>query len=144
MNEGGGSHVTLTRFLFCFCSCIFYHCRVIFLTDVICYCHPHEYASFEKKNKIGPVVFSLISINYHVDIKELSPENKESCDGLLDINECKVSLDKMANNKSPGCDGLTAEFYKRHWNLVGQLVVNSLKLMKIMNSHLLINVALLL
>ena len=31
----------------------------------------------------------------------------------------------MANNKSPGCDGLTAEFYKRHWNLVGQLVVNS-------------------
>ena len=61
----------------------------------------------------------------NVDIKELSPENKESCEGLLDINECKVSLDKMANNKSPGCDGLTAEFYKRHWNLVGQLVANS-------------------
>ena len=51
----------------------------------------------------------------------------------------------MANNKSPGCDGLTAEFYKCHWNLVGQLVVNSFKeAMKIMNSHLLINVALLL
>ena len=31
----------------------------------------------------------------------------------------------MAYNKSTGCDGLTAEFYKRHWKTVGQLVVNS-------------------
>ena len=44
---------------------------------------------------------------------------------MLDINECKVSLDKMTDDKSSGCDGLTAEFYKRHWNLEGQLVVNS-------------------
>ena len=80
----------------------------------------------------------------NVDIKELSPENKESCEGLFDINECKVSLDKMANNNiSPGCDGLTAEFYKRHWNLVGQLVANSFNEAYENNELSSINVALL-
>ena len=82
------------------------------------------YKGLYKKNE-ATLRHSYESFVENVDIKELSPENKESCEGLLDINECKVSLDKMANNKSPGCDGLTAEFYKRHWNLVGQLVVNS-------------------
>ena len=82
------------------------------------------YKDLYKKND-ATLRHSYKSFVENVDIKELSPENKESCEGLLDINECKVSLDKMANNKSPGCDGLTAEFYKHHWNLVGQLVVNS-------------------
>ena len=32
----------------------------------------------------------------------------------------------MFNNKSPGDDGLTAEFYKAFWNIVGNLMVDSL------------------
>lgn len=65
------------------------------------------------------------SFVYDVNLKTLSNDSKVSCEGLLDINECKCSLDKMKNGKSPGSYGLTAEFYKYHWNLVGQLVVNS-------------------
>ena len=36
------------------------------------------------------------------------------------------SLQLIENNKSPGDDGLTAEFYKAFWNIVGNLMVESL------------------
>ena len=32
----------------------------------------------------------------------------------------------MANNKSPGSDGFTTEFYKVFWNKIGHFVVRSL------------------
>ena len=32
---------------------------------------------------------------------------KESCDGLLTEEECKIALKTMKNQKSPGSDGLT-------------------------------------
>ena len=39
-----------------------------FLTGVICNCHPHGYISVNaKRNANGPVVFLLISINYHFE-----------------------------------------------------------------------------
>ena len=31
----------------------------------------------------------------------------------------------MARNKSPGYDGITAEFYRKYWHKVGQLVINA-------------------
>ena len=36
------------------------------------------------------------------------------------------SLNSFENNKSPRNDGLTAEFYKAFWNVVGDLMVFSL------------------
>ena len=38
----------------------------------------------------------------------------------------RKSLQLFENNKSPGDDGLTAEFYKAFWNIVGNLMVDSL------------------
>ena len=46
--------------------------------------------------------------------------------GKLTIDECFKSLNSFENNKSPGNDGLTAEFYKAFWNIVGDLMVSSL------------------
>ena len=44
-------------------------------------------------------------------IKTLDDEQKESCEGLLTVKECKEALKNFSKNKSPGTDGLTAEFY---------------------------------
>ena len=41
----------------------------------------------------------------------------------------------MKNNKSPGSDGLTVEFYKMFWNTIKQYYVNSINY-SYQNGHL--------
>ena len=45
---------------------------------------------------------------------------------MLTYTECYKALEKFENNKSPGNDGLTAEFYKAFWPILGTLLVDSL------------------
>ena len=40
--------------------------------------------------------------------------------------ECGIALKEMKSNKSPGSDGLTADFYKIFWNDIKQYLVKSL------------------
>ena len=58
-------------------------------------------------------------------LTELNEDEKNSCEGLLSHNSCFKIICQMKNNKSPGSDGLTAEFYKTFWSSVGDLVVAS-------------------
>ena len=58
-------------------------------------------------------------------IKTLDNEQKESCEGLLTVEECKEALNNFSKNKSPGTDGLTAEFYSFFCNLLSDTMVNS-------------------
>ena len=58
-------------------------------------------------------------------IKTLDAEQKESCEGLLTVKECKEALKNFSKNKSPGTDGLTAEFYSFFWDLLSDTMVNS-------------------
>ncbi|KAL9965225.1 hypothetical protein ACROYT_G028996 [Oculina patagonica] len=55
----------------------------------------------------------------------LSEENATSCEGLMSIDECERALLLMKGNKTPGTDGLTAEFYRYFWNAVGKFMVES-------------------
>ncbi|KAJ8020919.1 SCO-spondin [Holothuria leucospilota] len=52
--------------------------------------------------------------------------NLSTCDGPLTLTECTKALTSMQNDKSPGTDGLSTDFYKHFWPLIGHLVVNSL------------------
>ena len=44
--------------------------------------------------------------------KKLNQTEQDSCEGLLTKTECLEALKKMECNKTPGSDGLPAEFYK--------------------------------
>ena len=47
----------------------------------------------------------------------LSEEIAKTCEGDMSIHECELALKTMENNKTPGTDGLTPEFYRYFWNL---------------------------
>ena len=48
------------------------------------------------------------------------------CEGQLTYTECYNVLEKLKNNKTPGNDGLTAEFYNKIWPMLGTFLVDSL------------------
>ena len=48
------------------------------------------------------------------------------CEGQLTYSECFKVLSTFSNNKTPGNDGLTIEFYNFFWLEIGTLLVDSL------------------
>ena len=59
------------------------------------------------------------------NITPLEKEESDSCEGLLSLEECANVLKSFSNDKTPGSDGLTVEFYRFFWNIVGNYVVES-------------------
>lgn len=59
-------------------------------------------------------------------IKPLSGESANICKGKATKEECINSLNEIKNDKSPGSDGLTSEFYKRFWEEIGDDVLQSI------------------
>ena len=48
-------------------------------------------------------------------IKTLTSKDRPICDAPISIEECGRARRLIKNNKSPGCDGFPAEFYKFFW-----------------------------
>lgn len=59
-------------------------------------------------------------------MQDLSQADVHICERKLSTSECYRSLQLFENNKSPGNDGLTVEFYKAFWNIVGIIMEESL------------------
>lgn len=59
-------------------------------------------------------------------IDKLSGVDQEKCDGLITELECAKALKEMKNQKSPGSDGITVEFYKLFWNKIKSFYLNSI------------------
>ena len=57
---------------------------------------------------------------------KLTNNEARICDGKLTADECYKSLQLFESNKSPGADGLTAEFYRAFWHTLGNLMVDGL------------------
>ena len=58
--------------------------------------------------------------------KKFNQAEQDSCEGLLTKTECLEALKNMECNKTPGSDGLPAEFYKVFWNDIADLFLKSL------------------
>ena len=57
---------------------------------------------------------------------KLNEIDKEKCEGLLSERECFEALKSMESGKSPGTDGIPAEFYKVFWKDVSAFLISSL------------------
>lgn len=61
----------------------------------------------------------------NINTKTLSEDEKESCEGPLTNEECLRAVKSFKKNKSPGNDGLTAEFYLKMWPIIGNILVRA-------------------
>ena len=76
------------------------------------------YSDLYKPESLTPSENLLSSFLENPEIPRLAAENAQACEGKLTVGECLKSLQLFENNKSPGDDGFTAEFYKAFWNIV--------------------------
>ena len=63
-----------------------------------------------------------------INIPSISEDSKFSCDLPISLEEVKTAVQSMANNKSPGPDGIPTEFYKTFWPDIGESVYRSFTL----------------
>ena len=56
----------------------------------------------------------------------MNANEKAKCDGLISEDECEKALKEMKNQKSPGSDGLTTEFYKIFWLDIKTYFINAI------------------
>ncbi|KAI8521369.1 hypothetical protein Bbelb_011230 [Branchiostoma belcheri] len=57
----------------------------------------------------------------------LQEESKDALERDLTLFELEEALKDMANNKSPGSDGLPREFYLRYWEIIGRDILEVFK-----------------
>ena len=74
---------------------------------------------------------------YHIDInleeeldgcelKKLNKEESLTLEGLITYTQATLSLKAMANNRRPGSDGFSADFFKMFWKNLGPFVIRSI------------------
>ena len=56
----------------------------------------------------------------------LRDDEREACEGLLTEKECLEALQYMESEKTPGTDGLPAEFYKVFWKDISSILTSAL------------------
>ena len=59
------------------------------------------------------------------NLPNLNDTSRNICEGIIEERECMEILKEMKLNKSPGNDGLSAEFYITFWPVIGDLVLAS-------------------
>lgn len=85
--------------------------------------YKHLYSSSDNTH-IQHLNLSEYLKNY--DIPKLSKLESDHLEGEITYKEAGNTLKLMKNNKSPGSDGFTTEFFKCFWGKLGNFVVRSL------------------
>ena len=78
------------------------------------------YATLYTHKNVEDVDLSII------DIPKLSQEDSKMIEGNITETEAIEALPLMKNDKSPGSDGFTTEFFKVFWNDIGTFLVRSI------------------
>ena len=61
----------------------------------------------------------------NAETPSLNEEEKNSCEGRVNLDELGRGLRELNNGSSPGLDGLSTEFYKVFWCKIAKLLVSS-------------------
>ena len=79
---------------------------------------------YESKNTNpnDPVFSSLFESD---SLPHLGDSEVAQCEGLLTSEECAKAINTFQNDKTPGSDGFTVEFYRHFWHLLGKFLVDS-------------------
>ena len=67
-----------------------------------------------------------LKFTYNLEIPQLTEDMRDKLEGPLTYEECKEALSSFSENKSPGEDGFTAEFYIKFFDILGEDLVRSL------------------
>ena len=81
------------------------------------------YANMYTEQNVDDDKMKIMSQNITM---KLNDEERLSIEGHITEYECACALREMNNNKSPGSDGITTEFYKIFWNDLKSYYVKSL------------------
>jgi len=68
----------------------------------------------------------LNTLIQHTNINKLNQSESESLEGLITYEETYQTLKNMKNNKSPGSDGFTVEFFKCFWKQLGHFIIRAI------------------
>ena len=60
-----------------------------------------------------------------IDIPQISEQSKFLCEGDITLQDVKEAINRLANNKTPGPDGIPSEFYKTFWTEIGNELFKS-------------------
>ena len=62
-------------------------------------------------------------MNHIKNPKTLTLQQRRECEGRMKLEECDQVVKKLAFNKSPGTDGLTAEFYQTFGSDISKFLI---------------------
>ena len=80
----------------------------------------HFYCNLYKQRETDGADFSSLNA------RKLSQEDSDMIEGNIMAVEALAVLRTMINDKSPGSDGFTAEFYQVFWNNIETFLVRSI------------------
>ncbi len=90
--------------------------------DILAHARDFYLELYHTRNPDKDTISQYLS-TIHFD-KTLTEDSKTLCEGIVIQSECFEALNSMKDNKSPGLDGLPAEFYKTFWPDISEFLID--------------------
>ena len=98
--------------------------KVVYKDDELLSAAADFYDQLYKSRNIADEVIDEYLSKIDVPVT-LSDDENEILGSKIRYKECCKVVENLKHNKSPGLDGIPAEFYQRFWDVIGKLVVDS-------------------